>query len=357
MVKKIESAEDDLDLEIGGSPIASVAQHMVIDTQDEQIEFALPEAGQQQLQVCLQEFGFQALTAQEFIQSGVDYINQATIYACRAGVAFWAAQEAANAEEASTPGRTGAFLEWIEAAGLTKQRVYECIRIAKFYSRLTPENRAKALTVGKKHALLLASLPQEVIDQAAESGNDLIDKADMMTVAELKEEIRRLERIAKNLDADIEMKDGQIKRLSQAKIRTTDFLLRTEEIREESMALQLGAELNLNSLKKLFEETDHQAPEGLLQVETLWVVANTVAARAIDLIEFMKARAPDGLPDRPMSRHLLTPEEAIRWMNDFPLIENRHAGEKALRQEKRDAAKPKGPGRPAGSKNKAGGGE
>lgn len=341
---QIKSAEDDLDLEIGASPISGV-----VDTQDEQIEFALPEAGQQQLKVCLQEFGFQALTAQEFIQAGVEELNHAVVRACRAGVAFWAAQEAINTEYAE---RTGAFLEWIESAGLTKQRVYECIRIAKFYSRLTPENRAKALTVGKKHALLLASLPQEVIDQAAESGNDLIDKADMMTVAELKEEIRRLERIAKNLDADIERKDSQIKRLSQAKVRTTEFLIRTEEIREECMALQLGVELGLNSLKKLFEETDADAPEGALQLETLWVVANTVAARAVDLIEFMQARAPFELPDRPMTRHLLTPEEAIRWMNDYPLIENRFAAEQALRQEKRDAAKPKGPGRPKGSANK-----
>lgn len=313
----------------------------------------LQDAGKQQLEVCLQEFGFQALTAQEFIQSGVDYINQATIYACRAGVAFWAAQEALKTEiESTTPGRSQTFVEWIVGAGLTEQRVYECIRIAKFYSRLPAENRTKALTIGKKHALLLASLPQEVIDQAAESGNDLIGKADMMTVAELKDEIKALQRREKNYEAELERTNSQIKRLSEAKKRTTDFLVRTEELREECMALQLGAELHLNSIKRLFEETDTEAPEGALQMEHLWIVANTLAARSLDLLEFMRARVPDDMPERPMTRHMLTPDEAMRWLCDYPLIENRFAAEAAVRESRREAARPRGPGRPSGSKNK-----
>lgn len=313
----------------------------------------LQDAGQQQLQVCLQEFGFQALTADEFIQAGIEELNQATIRACRAGVAFWAAQEALKTEnESSTPGRTQNFEAWIEGAGLTKPRVYECIRIAKFYSRLPAENRAKALTIGKKHALLLASLPQEVIDQAAESGNDLIGRADMMTVAELKDEIKALQRREKNYEAELERANSQVKRLSEAKKRTTDFLLRTEELREECMALQLGAELHLNSIRKLFEETDPEAPEGTLQMEHLWVVANTLAARSLDLLEFIRARVPDGMPDRPMTKHCLTPDEAIRWLQDYPLIENRFAAEAAVRESRREAARPRGPGRPSGSKNK-----
>lgn len=356
MLDDAESTAADIDLGIGNanaepaSSFAAIPQRIVIDTQDEQLDASHPEASQQHLQVCLQEFGFQSLTAEEFIQAGIDELNQATIRACRAGVAFWAAQEALKNTESAE--RTRDFKEWIADAGLTKQRVYECIAIAKFYARLPDVMRSKALIIGKKNALLLASLPQEVIDQAAESGNDLIDKADMMTVAELKEEIRRLERCSKNLDAELERKDSQIKRLSETRKRTTDFLLRTEELREECMALQLGAELHLNSLKKLFEETDGVAPEGDLQTETLWVTVNTVAARALDLLEFMRARVPDGMPDRPMSRHLLTPDEAIRWLQDYPLIENRFAAEAAVRESRREAARPRGPGRPSGSKNK-----
>lgn len=289
-------------------------------------------------------------------------MNMAAVAYTRAGIAFMKMQEQyslGNFGSLKLPSpdnpdsvNSDGFIRWIESQGVPKQRVYEAISAAKFVMRMPAAEMNKALMVGKSKLLLLASLSQEVIDQAAESGNDLIDKADMMTVAELKEEIRRLERCSKNLDAELERKDSQIKRLSETRKRTTDFLLRTEELREECMALQLGAELHLNSLKKLFEETDGAAPEGDLQTETLWVTVNTVAARALDLLEFMRARVPDGMPDRPMSRHLLTPDEAIRWLQDYPLIENRFAAEAAVRESRREAARPRGPGRPSGSKNK-----
>lgn len=350
------------DIDLGIS--SGIPQRVVIDTQSEHLDISMAgtsEAGQQQLAVCLREFGFQSLTAEEFIQVGVEELNQATVRTCRAGAAFWAAQEALKSDDSTgrsrelnaTPDvRSRSFKEWISQAGLTEQRVYEAIAMAKFYARLPDVMRAKALSIGKSNALLLASLPQEVIDQAAESGNDLIEKADCMTVAELREEIKAMQRRENNYEAELERVGNQIKRLSETKKRTSDFLLRTEEIREECMALQLGAELHLNSLRKLFEDTDQQAPEGTLQVEHLWVVANTLAARVSDLLEFMEARVPDGMPDRPKSQHMLTTEEAQRWLLDYPLIENRFAAEQAAREAKRDAQRPKGPGRPAGSKNK-----
>lgn len=336
------------------------AKQQIVVVQPEVLEPAQTEPGQQQLEVCLREFGFPVMTAQEFIQAGVDYINQATAYACRAGVAFWAAQEALKSEnESSTPERTQDFKDWIAESGLTKQRVYECIRIAKFYARLPEEKRVQLLQIGKKPALLLASLPQEIIDQAAESGNDLIEKADLMTVAELKDEIRSLKRREKNYEAEIERAQSQVKRLSETKKRTTEFLLRTEEIREECMALQLGAELNLNGIQKLFEEVnaeDPGLPEWQLQLEQIWLTAHVVAARALDIVDRMKGSvSASGMPDRIMGQHILTPAEAERWRLDYAMIENHHAAEKAARQEKREAAKPRGPGRPKGSANKASG--
>ena len=216
--------------------------------------------------------------------------------------------------------------------------------------RKMPEDKREALALiaksGSKDDVLEAAY--DLIEQERAAAAEITVKH-----AELAEDLKLAERRAKNLDAECERKDSQIKRLSQAKVRTTEFLIRTEEIREEAMALQFASELHLNSLKKLFEETDAAAPEGMLQQETLWIVANTIAARALDVIEHMKAiGSPDAQPARPMQRHLLTPDEAVRWLQDYPLIENRFAAEQALRQEKRDAAKPKGPGRPKGSPNK-----
>jgi len=204
-------------------------------------------------------------------------------------------------------------------------------------------------------------------DDLLEAAYDAIEKerttAQELQVknAELAEDLKASERRAKNLDAECERKDSQIKRLSEAKKRTTEFLLRTEEIREECMALQLGAELNINSLQKLFEEVraeDPSLPEWKLQIEQIWVTAHVVAAHALDMVERMKDSVRDGeMPERIMGQHILTPAEAQRWLLDYPMIENRHAADAAARQEKRDAAKPKGPGRPKGSTNKTTAGE
>ena len=204
-------------------------------------------------------------------------------------------------------------------------------------------------------------------DDLIEAAYDAIEKeratAQELQVknAELSEDLKASERRSKNLDAECERKDSQIKRLTATKARTTEFLLRTEEIREECMALQLGAELNLNSLQKLFDEVraeDHSLPEWRLQIEQVWIAAHVVAARALDMVERMKDSVRDGeMPERVMGQHILSPAEAQRWILDYPMIENRHAADAAARQEKREAAKPKGPGRPKGSTNKTAAGE
>ena len=201
-----------------------------------------------------------------------------------------------------------------------------------------------------------------------------MDDIDCLSASELRARVRELEagsseevatlkRREKNYEAELERSQLQIKRLSESKKRLTDFEPRTEEIRQECMALQLEAELPINSLQKLFEEVvaeSNTTPESRLRIEQVWVAANIVAASALDTLAKIcdfAASTPDGndLPVRALGPHILTPQEAEHWLLSRPMIENRHAAEKALRQEKREANKPQGRGRPKGSKNKADG--
>lgn len=46
------------------------------------------------LQTCLTDFGLDTLTAEEFFVVGIESLNQSMVSACKAGAAFWAAQEA-----------------------------------------------------------------------------------------------------------------------------------------------------------------------------------------------------------------------------------------------------------------------
>lgn len=317
------------------------------------------------------QFGVNSEDLGELARIGADSMSRAMFEITRAGLAFMRAQELlslgrggdhkAMSERSDIDG--DGFIEWINSHGLAKQRVYESMRIAKFVTQLPQDQRDDVLSLGKVKVTLLASLPQEVIDQAAQSGNNLIDKADLMTVAELREEVAALKRREANYDVELERAELKIKKLSATKKRLTELEPRTEDIRQECMALQLEAELPITSLQKLFEEvlnenTTSDTPESRLRVEQIYVTANIVAAAALDMLAKLgdlAAATPDGndLPQRALGTHILTREEAQAWLLSRPMIENRHEAEKAQRQEERDAAKPKGRGRPAGSKNKA----
>lgn len=322
-------------------------------------------AGPENLLAVANHFGVTTDDLGELARIGADSMNRAMFEIARAGIAFLKAQRAlslgnfGNGEApVSERSDTDGFLAWIEQKGMAKQRVYEAMRIAKFVAQLPQDQLDDVLQLGKVKVMLLSSLPQEVIDIAAESGNGLIERADLMTVAELKAEIKDLKKREKNYDAEIERKDSLIRRLSDDKKSVTDFLPRTEEIRAECMAQQLGAELALNSLQKLFEEVradDPDLPEWRMQLEQIWVAAHIAASRALDVLSYMHDHVREGeMPSRVMADHILQPAEAQRWLLDAKLIENRAAAEAAAREEQRDAAKPRGPGRPKGSSTKAG---
>lgn len=314
------------------------------------------------------QFGITSEDLGELARIGGDSMSRAMFEITRAGLAFMRAQEllslgnfgndAAECERS----HSGGFIEWINENGLAKERVYESMRIAKFVTKMPQDQRDDVLALGKVKVTLLASLPQEVIDREAESGNDLIDKADLMTVADLKIEVANLKKREKNYEVELERAHLQVKRLTDAKKRLTQFEPRTEDVRQECMALQLESELPISSLQKLFEEVSNEhetapTPESRLRVEQVWVAANIVCANAMDMLAKvceMAASSPDGndLPQRPLGTHILTPEEAAEWLAAKGMIQNKHEAGKALRKEAAEAAKPNGRGRPAGSKNK-----
>lgn len=314
------------------------------------------------------QFGVNSEDLGELARIGADSMSRAMFEITRAGLAFMRAQELLSlghggdrksSSERSEIENGGGFVEWLNEHGLAQQRVYESMRIAKFVTQLPQDQRDDVLALGKVKVTLLASLPQEVIDQAAESGNDLIGKADLMTVVELKEEIAQLKRRDKNLEAELERAQLQVKRLSKEKKRLTEFEPRTEEVRQECMALQEEACLPINSLRTLFDEllresaTDPSA-ESRLRVEHAWIAVHIVAARAMDVLaDFYRGTEDLDLPKRALGTHILTPEEAQEWLLAKGMIQNKHEAAKAQRKEAAEAAKPKGPGRRPGSKNKA----
>lgn len=322
-------------------------------TQPEALMDAAADAGSGALEVCLTDFGFPALTAEEFLHAGVEELNHSVIRACRAGTAFWAAQEALKNTECAD-GAPVSFKEWIAEKGLHKERVYECVRLAKCYGRLPPVQRAQVLKLGKKPALLLASLPPEVIEEAAESGHDVFAEAEVLTYAELKAKVKQFEAREKNYDAELERMKLKVNRLEKAREPLSPFLARTEDIRAECLWHQEEAEVNLNSLRKLFEDINIEpnAPEWRYQIEQVWLTANFVAAQAASLVHACREMcAVDDLPVAIESQHMMTAPEAARWLEDAEAVKSQYSGRKAardlLRQKAQEAAGVKKRGRPA----------
>lgn len=306
----------------------------------------------------LQDFGIETdLTAEELFEVATHAFSTSLYQAVKAGVAYMAAQEALRVRQ-SHSSENSTFIEWISKNKLTKERVYEVIRIAKGYLAIPAAQRKSYLALGKYKALKLASIEPEALAELAEKDPDALDGMALMSRDEMA-------RTMANLRAQLEIEQGKTKRLteSQTKQRLTQFEPRTEDVRAECMALQLEAELPLNALHKLFEEELNgfgDTPESRLRLEQVWVVAHNAAATALDMLEKLRdlaASLPDGsdLPDRQMGQHILTLEEAERWLLDKPLLENRYNTQRALREDRRNQDKPRGRGRPAGSRNKAAG--
>jgi hypothetical protein len=181
-----------------------------------------------------------------------------------------------------------------------------------------------------------------------------------MSVTELRARLRELEKSTgsrlSNMTAEIERTEYELTRLKN-KQRLTKFEDLTELVRDECMHLQAGCELNLNSLQKLFEQVfyDQPTPEQSLRIEQVYIAITVAASRSFSNLEIIQELMTNsGLSvDRIKGQNILTPTEAERWLLDSQMLASKHEAEKLARDVKREEAKPKGRGRPAGSKNKS----
>lgn len=300
------------------------------------------------LQTCLSDFGFDALTAEEFFQVGIDSLNQSMVAACKAGAAFWAAQDAIKNIECAT-GAHSNFSEWMVNKGVARERVYECIRLAKYYAGRPESERKKILSLGKKQALLLAATPQEIIDDAAETGESLLDLAGVSSYKDLREKIKQLQVRVADQDETIAIQGKQIRGLSEARYLTS-FTAYTEDVRRECLALQAEAELPISTLDKMVVDIineDHDTPEWRLRAEQAWITGMAIAARVSMLLDTLHDNLDGlGMPDHIDTQHWLTAEEAERWKADYSRLCAGHESNASIRAEDDS---PRRRGRPKGS--------
>ena len=290
----------------------------------------------------LEAFGIEIdLTAKELFDVAILAFSTSLYQAVKAGMAFMAAQQALKIDD-SARSESPTFKSWIKAGGLSEQRVYENIKLAKGYLAIPSEQRKTYLTMGKRKAIKLASIDPEALADMAEKDPEMLGDYALLSRKQMAEKLN-------NVELELKTEKSRNSRQPQKRGTASPFLPRTEDIRAECLALQKESELTLNSLRKLFEEVngDPHAPEWRYQIEQIWLTSCIAAAMAADTLHAQRETCQVGdLPDRVQSQHMMTPQEAKRWLQDAPLIESSYEGKKAAREELIEQAKPKGRGRP-----------
>lgn len=295
------------------------------------------------------------------------YIKDNKIYRSVAGVSM------VSAHDGSKIADVGTWDGFCKALGLSVSKVDEDLLNLNVFGE-EALNQLSSIGAGYRELRQYRKLPTDektALIEAAKAGDkdQLLDLAETLIErhikdkAELNAKVEDLEQDLKstgkrinNMNAEIERAELELTRL-KAKQRLTSFEDQTESVRDECMHLQAGVGLNLDSLDKLFTESFYAepTPEQRLRIEQVYIAIKVAASQAFNLLETVQdLMANAGITvDRIQGQHLLTAEEAERWALDAQMLESKHAAEKLARDVKRESLKPKGRGRPAGSKNKA----
>lgn len=255
----------------------------------------------------------------------------------------------------------GEFLALITERGFEQSGAYRAIKYTEFLLGRSDDERERLLAMPKSKVLALAAADMAVIDDllADEEGGDL----DSLSVRELRLRIRELQ--ANNADLSVQSeafeaeRDGALKRLNKRNQRDVDeggVPLVMADLRAEITALVKKAELAIDSFTPLGVElmnfrghdqagvwvdgTGRLAITGLVALRVLADGAIKRFAEALDLDHSSFIGGPDALS-------FLTEGEVLEVAREWPGLTSLHSHEEALRKHERDAAKPKGKGRPA----------
>lgn len=267
---------------------------------------------------------------------------------------------------------SGTWEEFCAAIGMSVDKADTDIANLRAFGEEALESMTR-IGIGYRDLAQYRKLPEDqktALIEAAKTGDkdQLLDLAETLIEKHVKEKAALNEKLAgleadltqagkraNNMDAEIERLTITNERLAN-KQRLTSFEPFTEDVRLECMHLQAGVELHLNSLQQLFYRAyeNEQTAEQSLRIEQVYISIVTAVARGIDLLEGIHEHYGnhDKIPQRIQAQHVLTPPEAERWLLEYESLKNAHNAAEASRQIQRDKDKPRGRGRPAGSKNK-----
>jgi hypothetical protein len=194
-------------------------------------------------------------------------------------------------------------------------------------------------------------------DDLLELAEDLLDK-ERATQAELAAQNADLTKRSNVLERELEKTDSEFRRYKDKMVRQVGkavFADRTGMVREEALAYQLEGQIAIDSLVKLFDEVmcepDKGDAEWHMRIGFISMQIKSIHARSLVIMDMIvDAGAP---VEYTLGEHFLSVEEAKTWLADAELIAREQDARRQQREDMREAEKPKGRGRPEGSKNKS----
>lgn len=254
----------------------------------------------------------------------------------------------------------GEFLTLIEERGFEQRGAYRAISYTRFLLSRSDDERERLLEMPKSKVLALASADAVVIDDLLAEGED----GDLATlsVRDLRVRIRELE--ASNTDLSVKAdkaeadRDGALKKLKRRQRDEEDgdgVPVVVADIRLEIAALLKKAELAITSLHPVTVEAynlrgndqSHDWADPTLRM----ALSGLLALR--ELVDGGLKGLADALGDK--AKRLVSHPEALSFLDEsevkavaaeYANLVALHGHEEALRKHEREAAKPKGKGRP-----------
>lgn len=284
------------------------------------------------------------VSAEERIDRAARNMNNVVKYMLAAGIDLMSLREECD---------HGLFLKLLAERGIERRSAYRAIQYAQFMLALPEQERKKLLAYPKSHVLALASADPEVVEDLLQ--DDEIDLKSL-SVRELRETIKDLDRKKTDLSVQLETKELEVQELKSAvealrenRVSTSGTVpLQVQEARLEIAALFKKAEMSVQDMDKLvheFMEMDGLSDWHLPVKRNLFTAVMALHAYTGSVLTGLKSSGYE-IDGEAGTLDIFSHEEALRCANEYKALTDEHRHEKILREWEREQNRPRGKGRP-----------
>lgn len=276
----------------------------------------------------------------------VDKTNQALRLVVEAGIDFISVKAELS---------HGEFEDFLNERGVAKQRASEAMMFAKILASRSEKDRKDLYAMSKTKALMIARTEKEVIEQLMqETDSENLTELNELSFRDMRDRIRKLELQNADLQVEQETKNLTIRtlndRASQRRNFNAEYPDYVNVTRDEGNALSTEIALRIDELDRIV--TDLSELPGVtdqkmlsLAVTNLQIHLKATAARACQLTKKLSDTFGD-LVTELGGEHLLTPAEIEQAVMDRNTMTQEMEQQKRIREDRRENAKPRKPGRP-----------